>query len=187
MGGEIIAVFYAGWNLAAAALGAINALAERARVGTSAAHDKLKHKNQTKNSDARQQLFPWEAGWSPQTDLEWLCSLWACCHPALAFHLMSHCHVFPALLSCKPTLFLEGHAPDVFCFFLSTSGSCLRAGFKGTELMVDWSYKLFTSFELNKKYQVRWVPEHCWSVIIQKSFVKLRRSTTVVQLLRQKW
>lgn len=44
-----MAVYYAGWNLAAAALGAINALAERARVGTSVAHDKLKHKKkQTK-------------------------------------------------------------------------------------------------------------------------------------------
>lgn len=55
-----MAVYYAGWNLAAAALGAINALAERARVGTSVAHDKLKHKKKTNNkkSDARQQLFP---------------------------------------------------------------------------------------------------------------------------------
>lgn len=48
VGGEIIAVYYAGRNLAAAALGAINASAERARVGTSVAHDKLKHKKQTK-------------------------------------------------------------------------------------------------------------------------------------------
>lgn len=66
LGGEIIAVYYVGWNLAAAALGAINALPEPARVGTSVAHDKIK----PKKHDARQQLFPWEAGWSPHTDLE---------------------------------------------------------------------------------------------------------------------
>lgn len=105
-GGEIIAVYYVGWNLAAAALGAINSLAEPARVGTSVAHDDL----EPKKGDARQQLVPWEAGWSPHTDLDGLRSLRACCHPALAFHSMSHCLILllsmNASLSCKATLFL---------------------------------------------------------------------------------